>query len=38
LISLIRLPKAARSVPPRVQLIKRSTMPIRREPGVEARV
>jgi redox-sensitive bicupin YhaK (pirin superfamily) len=34
----IRLPKAARAVPPRVQLIKHSTMPIRREPGVEARV
>lgn len=34
----IRLPKAAREVDPRVQIIKWSSMPIRREPGVEARL
>jgi redox-sensitive bicupin YhaK (pirin superfamily) len=34
----VRLPKSERSSPPRVQLIKKSGLPIRREPGVEARV
>ena len=34
----VRLPKADRSVPPRVQFLARATLPVRREPGVEARV
>ena len=34
----VRLPKSARHADPRVQLIRLSTLPIRREPGVEARV
>lgn len=34
----IRLPKADRSVAPRVQLLRKATLPIRREPGVEVRI
>lgn len=34
----IRLPAAARDIDPAVQIVKWSTMPIRREPGVEARL
>ncbi len=34
----IRLPKADRSVPPRVQLLRKATLPIRREPGAEVRL
>ncbi len=34
----VRLPKAAREVAPRVQLLKRDEVPTRREPGVLARV